>query len=88
MHKTLFVGKEWLNPESSASTGSIAGYWGESPFETTSENPYVFLEIADCHGKVRLHMSDVDTKEDFIEKLTKLRDFVDSFITAIGDRHE
>lgn len=44
----------------------------------------MFVEIADCHGKVRLHRTHTDTTKDFLVKLdfliiqlTKFRNFLE-----------
>lgn len=65
----MYSKRAWLNDESSPSTGAIAAYEGPSPFREDSEMPYMFLEISDCRGSVRLHKTDIDKTEDFINKL-------------------
>ena len=39
-----------------------------------------FFEVADCSSKIRLHNSQIDTKELFIKKLKRLRSELDQFI--------
>jgi len=78
----------WLNKESSPSTGSVAAYRGEMMFGDNLKRQTAFLELADCHGKIRLHVSPMDTMEEFIVKMEKLRDFVDDFITYLDKEQE
>lgn len=69
--KTYFKSEKWLNSQTSSSTGSIVCYDGV--FEGTEGSCYcTFVEIADCHNKVRLHRSHVDTNEEFLEKVNSL----------------
>lgn len=65
----------WLNPVDSSSTGSIVCYDGDIEY-TEGLSYCTFVEIADCHSKVRLHRSHTDSHEDFVEK-------VDSMIDAL-----
>jgi hypothetical protein len=75
----------WLNKESSPSTGSVAAYRGKMMFGDGLERKTAFLEIADCHNKVRLHVSPMDTMEEFMVKMEKLRDFIDDFILFLDE---
>lgn len=73
-----YVERVWLNPPTSPSTGSIAVYDGVSPFAPdTDELSYV--EVADCHQKVRLHQTKNDSREDFATKVEVMRDVLDRF---------
>ncbi len=68
MKRTGYYKSEtWLNKENSPSTGSIVCYDGDVEY-SDGEGPCVFIEIADCHNKVRLHMTHTDTMEEFIDK--------------------
>ena len=40
----------------------------------------MFFEVADCHGKTRLHNSQTDSRKTFIRKMKRLRKELDSFI--------
>lgn len=69
MKRTAFFKSEkWLNKENSPSTGSIVCYDGDVEY-TEGVSPCVFIEIADCHQKVRLHMAHTDSMEEFIDKI-------------------
>ena len=69
--KKYYKTETWLNPEDSPSTGSIVCYDGDVEY-TEGEAPCMFVEIADCHNKVRLHCAHTDTTEQFIDKLDKV----------------
>lgn len=68
-----------LNDSNKPSTGMVTAYAGKSPWPKAIKE-YYFLEVSDCHSKVRLHNSQIDTKKDFIKKLRKLRNAIDKFI--------
>ena len=74
--------RKWLNPEGHPSTGSVVAYHGEAPWN--KEN-IAILEISDCHNKVRLHQSDLDTLADFREKMIRLRDVVSRYVDHLTD---
>lgn len=77
----------WLNREDSPSTGSVAAYRGSMPVGSGTRRT-AFLEVADCHGKVRLHVTPMDTMNDFISKMEALRDFIDQFVTFLKDEQQ
>ena len=54
----------WLNPEGHASTGSVVVFDGPSTWLDDQGNVerMMLVEIADCHGKVRLHQAKTDTR--------------------------
>lgn len=68
-----------LNGNKSPSTGSATAFYGRSPWKGF-KSPYMFFEVADCSSKIRLHNSQIDTKELFIKKLKRLRSELDQFI--------
>ena len=52
---------------------------GESEFAEGLDRDS-FIEIADCHGKVRLHKSSDDSVTEFIQKLSVMCNEIDCFI--------
>lgn len=64
----------WLNDPESSSTGSIVCYDGSLQYEDTGDRmvPCRFVEIADCHQKVRLHQTHVDTLDEYKNKIDAL----------------
>lgn len=82
--KTYYKSVTQLNPDDSPSTGSLVCYDGDIEYSDDGEQPCMFVEIADCHGKVRLHRTHTDTTKDFLVKLdfliiqlTKFRNFLE-----------
>lgn len=68
-----YCSRTWLNRDSSPSTGSIVCYDGTVKYADEDEElPNTFIEISDCHGKIRLHRTYFDTKEDFVKKIDTL----------------
>ena len=73
-----FVKRQFLNGEKSPSTGIVYAYHGVAPWD--KKRTTKFFEIADCHQSARLHQSDIDTDDDFIEKLEKIQKTLNKFI--------
>jgi hypothetical protein len=73
-----YCDRQWLNDNNSASTGSVVAFHGETTWRDKPEVT-MFLELADCHNKVRLHKSYDDTQAMFIDKLNKLATVVSNF---------
>jgi hypothetical protein len=83
--KTFFKSQMWLNGEDSPSTGSIVCYDGDVDYGDGPE-PCVFVEIADCHQKVRLHMGCTDDFDDFLDKLIRMNVEIGKFIEYLRVR--
>lgn len=75
----MYSKRLWLNNEDSPQTGSVVAYRGKMMFGGDIKMT-AFLEISDCHNKSRLHVSPMDTMQDYIIKMEKLRDFVSDYI--------
>lgn len=78
-HKIGYNKREWLNGKQSASTGNVVAFdgiihWEGKPIHKT------FLQISDCNNSIRLHTTEDDSDQDFINKLITLRDTIDNFI--------
>ncbi|BCS55200.1 hypothetical protein GSbR_26010 [Geobacter sp. SVR] len=74
----------WLNAEGHSSTGSAVAFHGDSPWDRDGKREKItFLEISDCHNKVRLHRSDFDDMAEFIVKMEKLRDAITEFVSHL-----
>lgn len=88
-----YVKREWLNSDMSFSTGSVVSYHGKNsdPYidyqEEPTETHIMWLEIADCKDKIKLHRAYKDTPKEFIEKMKKLRKHIDDFITFLEEEH-
>lgn len=67
--KTYYKSVMQLNPDNSPSTGSIVCYDGDIEYSDDGVQPCVFVEIADCRQKVRLHRTHTDATKDFLSKI-------------------
>ena len=79
----MYSKREWLNKNDSPSTGSVVAYCGQIAYGNMPKEDAAFLEVSDCHGKVRLHRTTIDTTQEFIEKLELLRDTISDFIAYL-----
>lgn len=78
----MFNKRVWLNPDSSSSTGSIVCFSGLANWtEAGSDKPAKsrFVEIADCHKKVRIHQGEMDSLEEFIKKIELMKHMLTEF---------
>lgn len=76
--KKTFVNRQFLNRKNSPSSGSVYAYHGKAPWNKRSNTK--FFELADCHQSARLHQSELDSDDDFIEKLEKVQKTLSKFI--------
>lgn len=78
MEKTYYNKRTWLNKEDSPSTGSVVAFDGNTQWKGESYRN-IFLSISDCAVSARLHKTEDDTIQDFIDKLKLLRDEIECF---------
>lgn len=71
--------KTWLNPVDSYATSYIACYDG-SVKDGGSEYNTKFISIADCRKALRIYKTEEDTVENYINKLSLIRDDLDKYI--------
>jgi molybdopterin synthase catalytic subunit len=79
----MYNKRKWLNKNTSDSTGSVVCFAGK----VKNKDKYfddMFIEIADCRNKIRLHITDDDTKKDFINKLKTLNKEIINFIDYLS----
>lgn len=71
---TRYKRAAWLNGSESPSTGSIVCYDGSLQYEDTGDRmvPCRFVEISDCHQKVRIHQTHTDSLEEYKNKIDAL----------------
>lgn len=80
MSNVRWNNRVWLNSLDSHYSGSIVTFDGTNLLNRGKKlERYTFIEISDCHGKVRIHKDDNLDMRDFIEKLrlleTEIREF-------------
>lgn len=73
----------WLNSEDSPSTGNIVCFDGDTTHNGNVVRN-IFVSISDCYNSARLHMTEDDSVEDFVEKITLLRDELTNFINHLN----
>lgn len=81
--KSYYKTQVFLNPLESSSTGSIVCFDGDYDYDDGRDR-YAFLEISDCHQKIRLHKCNGDTIEDFIAKLILLQGEIEKFLEHLN----
>jgi hypothetical protein len=72
----------WLNKDNSPSTGNVVAFDGEVTWKDEKIRS-VFLSVSDCSVSARLHKTDDDTIEDFIDKMKLLKDEIELFINHL-----
>lgn len=76
--------RTWLNNKYSDSTSSVVAFDGEvTDLDTENKYPQRFLEIADCHHKIRIHLTSDDTSEDFLNKIKLLKNEIGEFVSYL-----
>lgn len=85
--KRIYCKRTWLNKENSPSTGNIVCFDGDTTHNgSVARN--IFVSISDCYNSARLHLTEDDTIDDFICKLTTLRDELIGFINHLERNKE
>lgn len=85
--KCDFNKRVWLNEPDSPSTGNVVAFDGEvldydkQPYRST------FLRVSDCHVSAHIHKASYDTDKDFIDKMKRLRNVLNEFITHLETAH-
>ena len=84
---TLYCKRTWLNREGSPSTGNIVCFDGDTTHNgNTARN--MFVSISDCYNSARIHLTEDDSVEDFVDKITLLRDELTCFINHLESNKE
>jgi hypothetical protein len=76
--------RRWLNSEISPSTGNIVCFDGDIT-HNGNDARNIFVSISDCYNSARLHMTEDDSVEDFVKKITLLRDELTNFINHLNN---
>lgn len=83
----VYCKRTWLNKKNSPSTGNIVCFDGDTTHNgNVARN--MFVSISDCYNSARLHLTEDDTIDDFIYKITTLRDELSSFINHLEKNKE
>lgn len=84
---TLYCKRIWLNREDSPSTGNVVCFDGDTTYKGNAARN-IFVSISDCYNSARLHMTEDDSIEDFVGKVTLLRDELTCFIKHLESTKE
>lgn len=73
--KTEASGREWLNPASSADTGSIQWSAEFTYYEDASESPWfdASFTLADCNRRANIDLSAYGNTKSFEERMNKIK---------------
>lgn len=82
-----FQRRVWLNDPDSPSTGSVVAFDGEVVDYDNEPYRSTFLKVSDCHVSAHIHKASYDTDKDFINKMKRLRDVLNEFITHLESTH-
>ena len=75
--------RQWLNSEDSSSTGNIVCFDGDTTHNgNVARN--IFVSISDCYNSARLHMTEDESVEDFVKKITILRNELTNFFNHLN----
>jgi len=77
--KSMYNRRVWLNKDNSPSTGNVVAFDGNTIYRDEKIRN-IFLSISDCSVSARLHKSDNDTIDEFIDKMKLLHSEIGLFI--------
>lgn len=78
MKSKTYSKRKWLNKSSSASTGAAVAFHGQMPWGKKGQK-FTYFEVSDCHNSIRLHQTEVESRDDFIRKMRKLAKMANDF---------
>jgi len=79
MSKPKYNVRRWLNGPESEATGSVVAFHGEVERVPGRKQVVSTLEVADCQGKICLHIMPNERMQKFIKKLRLLAKVVTTF---------
>jgi hypothetical protein len=76
----------WLNSSNNPSTGSVVAFSGKVQWRKKEKPEKTqFLELSDCHCKVRLHQTYGDSDKAYLKKIKKLKNFLGDYINYLEE---
>ena len=75
----MYNKRTWLNKDDSPSTGNVVAFEGEVMWKGEKIES-AFLSVSDCNVSARLHKTDEDSMQDFIDKMRLLEREINQFI--------
>ena len=83
----MYNKRTWLNKPHIASTSNVVAFEGNISYKGKQINN-VFLSISDCYNSIKIHQSDDESLDDFIDKMALLRDEIDAFIAHLLEKED
>lgn len=81
----MYNRRTWLNKENSSSTGNVVAFEGDVLWKGEKIHS-VFLSVSDCNVSARLHKTDEDTMQDFVDKMKILKNEIELFINHLENK--
>lgn len=72
--------RTWLNEPDKPSTGNVVCFDGMTTLRDGKVFRNIFLSVSDCNVSARLHKTEDDSLDDFIDKMKVLRNEITEFI--------
>jgi len=82
----MYNKRKWLNDKQSSSTGSIVCFSGLSNWSKNDDKTRAksrFVEISDCHNKIRIHQGQFETKKEYIMKIIAMKEELQDYIVFL-----
>ena len=83
----MYNKRTWLNKESSPSTGNVVAFDGLNTWKGEKIRN-TFLSVSDCYSTIRLHPTEDENMDDFINKLEVLKNDITEFIEYLEKNKE
>lgn len=83
----MYNKRTWLNKSDSPSTGNVVAFDGITTWKGEKLRN-TFLSVSDCYNTIRLHPTDDENIDDFINKLEVLKNDITEFIEYLEKNKE
>ncbi len=83
----MYNKRTWLNKSDSPSTGNVVAFDGLTTWKGEKIRN-TFLSVSDCYSTIRLHPTDDENIDDFINKLEVLKNDITEFIEYLEKNKE
>ena len=86
-NQVFYNTRDWLNPVSSPSTGSIVCFDGITQYSDGTDTN-CFIEVSSCHDKARIHKTFADSMDDYINKVEKLQNAITNYLNHLKSKYK
>lgn len=85
----VYNDRVWLNSKNDPSSGSLVIFSGPIKWNYKMKRRKTqFLELSDCHGKVRLHQTHEQSDKKWIKKMKLLKKSLDNYIKYLEKNND